>query len=208
MTDSPPLKGNLTPAFSSPILRFQVPEAAVLNATLVAEAHALRLASPGIKKSNHQGWHSDTDLMTRTEPGLSNLAKFIQKAINSASKAIAPDFDPSQHRLTAEGWININPQHAYNVPHTHYGYVWSGCYYVTVPPVEDGPSGCIEFLPPHYVPGEYRVLGASCYNNRITMRPKAGDLLLFPSYLTHWVYPNDADEDRITIAFNGTYLPK
>jgi hypothetical protein len=27
-------------------------------------------------------------------------------------------------------------------------------------------------------------------------------LLMFPSYLRHWVYPNESDQDRVTIAFN------
>jgi len=30
-------------------------------------------------------------------------------------------------------------------------------------------------------------------------------VLIFPAYLVHWVHPNDSDEDRITIAFNGHF---
>lgn len=208
MTTSDSSRADLTLAFASPLLRFKAPDATALNAALVSEAMEIRSKSPGVQKSNRQGWHSETDLMTRTEPGLSRLASFIERAMHAATKAISGDFNPAQYRLVANGWININPQHGYNVPHSHSGYMWSGCYYVTVPPVQEGPSGCIEFLSPVLVPGEYKVLGADCYKDKITMRPKAGDLLLFPSYMTHWVYPNEADEDRITIAFNGTYLPK
>ena len=29
-----------------------------------------------------------------------------------------------------------------------------------------------------------------------------GDLLIFPSYLPHYVEPNKSDEDRIVISFN------
>ena len=208
MTQDDKLTATLTQAFASPILRYQAPGAEALNAKLVSEALALRDASSGIKRSNRQGWHSENDLMFRKEPGFSELARFIERAIRSATKAIAPDFDMAHHVLRANGWVNINPQHGYNVPHNHGGYMWSGCYYVTVPPVEEGPSGCIEFLSPHLVSAEFQVLGAACYKEKVTMRPKAGDLLLFPSYLTHWVYPNEADAERITIAFNGAYLPK
>ena len=32
--------------------------------------------------------------------------------------------------------------------------------------------------------------------------PKEGDLIMFPSWLRHWVEPSQSDEDRISIAFN------
>ena len=28
--------------------------------------------------------------------------------------------------------------------------------------------------------------------------------MIFPSYLVHWVYPNEAGGERVTIAFNAT----
>lgn len=200
---------NLTMAFASPILRFHVPNADSLNEKLTAESNALREASPTITHSkNRFGWHSEKDLMSRSEPGLSQLAGVIPKCVLAATRAISPQFDPKGFRLETEGWININPEHGYNAPHRHSGFMWSGCYYVTVPGVESGPSGCIEFLSPVIVPGEYRVLGAQCYEDRLTMRPSAGDMLLFPSYLNHWVFPNEASEERITIAFNATFLPR
>lgn len=199
---------SLTLAFASPILRIQVSDADTLNAKLVQEVHAIRAQSPGITVSNRRGWHSESDLMTRREPGLAQLARIIRNAMETGTQAISPAFDPTQCRLEASGWININPQHGYNIPHRHLGFVWSGCYYVTVPDAEEAPSGSIEFLSPFVVSEPYKTLGANCYHDKITMRPKPGDMLLFPSYLTHWVYPNDAAEERITIAFNGTYLPK
>lgn len=203
------LTAGMTLAFASPILRFTLPGAVALNRKLVAEAQALRAADPGIQRSNRQGWHSRTDLMARTEPGLTELRGFIEKVMQAATRTIAPGFETGRHRLVADGWININPQHGYNVPHRHNGFIWSGTYYVTVPEGAEGSrSGNIEFLSPLMVPRDFGLLGAECYNEKITMRPKAGDLVLFPSYLTHWVYPNDADEERISIAFNGAYVPR
>lgn len=206
MADGGHTKGHLTMAFASPILRIPVPDAERLNAMLVAEAKAVQAQSAGVRRSNRQGWHSEPDLMSRTEPGLSELAGVIRKAINTATRSISPDFVLEEYRLVADGWININPQHGYNVPHRHNGFMWSGCYYVTVPEAAEGPSGSIEFLSPLIVPGEYSELNAACYKDRVTMRPNAGDVVLFPSYLTHWVFPNESAADRITIAFNGAYV--
>ena len=36
----------------------------------------------------------------------------------------------------------------------------------------------------------------------IRVRPEVGNLVIFPSYLLHSVYPNESDEDRITVAYN------
>ena len=36
----------------------------------------------------------------------------------------------------------------------------------------------------------------------LRLRPDPGDIVLFPSYLLHSVYPNETDTDRITIAYN------
>ncbi|WP_439524698.1 TIGR02466 family protein [Marivita sp.] len=208
MSDANQAKMNMTMAFASPIVKVELPNPDALNQKLTAESHALRQESEGTVRSNRQGWHSDTDLMTRPEPGFTQLREFISKVVNTATRSLSPDFDFSAHQLAVMGWVNINPQHAYNVPHEHGGFLWSGCYYVNQPKIDSGPSGSIEFLSPLMVSAEFEILGAKCFDRRITVRPKAGDLLLFPSYLMHWVYPNDADAERITIAFNCNYVKK
>lgn len=127
-------------AFSSPIRRIASSDAERVNPVPIAEAKTIKAQSPEIQRSNRQGWHSDTDLMSRTEPGLAEHARFIEKAINSATKSIAPNFPLEEYRLVSEGWTNINSKHAYNKPHSHGGFMWSGCWHVTVPEVSNGPS--------------------------------------------------------------------
>ena len=189
-------------------MRLQVPEAHALNAQLSEELYRLRAASDGIKRSNKNGWHSETDLLRQSDPGIRKLKDFLTGAIVRATKEIAPNFDLSQQKLEAEAWANINPQHGYNAPHHHSGFLWSGCYYVAVPQVSGSSSGSIQFLSPLNLDLHYQKIGAACYKNKLTLRPDPGDLLLFPSYLTHWVLPNEAEEDRITIAFNASFWPK
>ena len=46
------------------------------------------------------------------------------------------------------------------------------------------------------------------FSPKRTLTPKEGMILIFPSYLRHWVYPNEEDEDRISMAFNFKYAPK
>ena len=45
--------------------------------------------------------------------------------------------------------------------------------------------------------------GATCFRAKARLSPAAGDLILFPSYLIHWVYPHQAAEERVSVAFNA-----
>ena len=84
------------------------------------------------------------------------------------------------------------------------GFALSGVYYASVPP--EGRSGAIEFLDPRVNANAYTIEGAACFNRKFIINPKPGNLLVFPSYLTHWVQPNGESTDRITVAFNIRYL--
>ena len=101
--------------------------------------------------------------------------------------------------------MNANPKGGYNAPHTHPGAHWSGVYYVSQPDFEDGSSGMIELLDPRLELPHWRILDAAAFRGKRTLRPAAGELIVFPSYLVHWVHPNQSEEERVTIAFNATF---
>jgi DTW domain-containing protein YfiP len=46
---------------------------------------------------------------------------------------------------------------------------------------------------------------AACFASKFVMKPQAGMLLMYPSYLRLWVYPNESEEDRVTVAFNTRF---
>ena len=48
--------------FSTPLIRFRVPNHAVLNAALLFEGERLREKDEGVSKSNRGGWHSKGNL--------------------------------------------------------------------------------------------------------------------------------------------------
>ncbi|MEP1929909.1 MAG: TIGR02466 family protein, partial [Roseibium sp.] len=93
----------------------------------------------------------------------------------------------------------------YNAPHTHPGAHWSGVYYVAQPESDVGDSGKIEFVAPRVDLPHWEILQTSAFRLKRRFRPVAGEIILFPSYLLHWVYPNEADADRVTVAFNATF---
>lgn len=193
------------PLFYSPLTAFELEDAAALNVQLLAEASARREASPGLDRSNWHGWHSEDDFFERPETGCQTLRNHILDAFRVCTQNISPNFDFSAYGVQAEGWINILGRGGLNTPHDHPSWVWSGCYYVSVPKGEKELSGSIEFFDPRTNIRTLTVDGAGCFASKFVMKPRAGMLLMFPSYLRHWVYPNESDEERVTIAFNARF---
>jgi uncharacterized protein (TIGR02466 family) len=134
------------------------------------------------------------------DPALGQARTFIQACVQGTLSRLEVE-TPQQLDVTLYGWININGRGAFNKPHNHPDCLLSGCYYVQVPESVDPTSGQIEFLDPragaNMVSSPYLAFRPS-----MGLRPRAGQLLIFPAYLAHWVLPNAEDQDRISIAFN------
>lgn len=202
------MKFKLTSAnelFPMPLLRFEVAEAEKLNKALLKEIAKRQAVEGGIAKSNRKGWHSARDFFSRKEPAQAELAQLFLRILAQASKAIAPNTSFDDVELLAEGWINVNPRGGYNAPHDHSGSFWSGVYYVQVPGRGEGQGGAIEFLAPHKPLPNQGFIYEPITAPKTTVRPDAGQVLIFPASLVHWVQPNDSDSDRITIAFNAQF---
>ena len=191
--------------FPTPLLRFDVADADKLNRGLLKEIAKRREAESSMSKSNRKGWHSERDLFERKEPAQAALAHIILRMLAQATKTVAPHTDFNNIELLADGWINVNQPGAYNAPHDHIGSFWSGVYYVQVPEHEEGQGGSIEFLAPHRTLPGHGIIEAPITAQKMSVRPKPGQVLMFPATLIHWVHPNESNEDRITIAFNGHF---
>src|SRR6476660_162848 len=84
---------HVEPAFASPMMLFQVQDCEVLNRQLVEEGQAIRARSPGVTRSNREGWHSEDDFFGRTEPGCAGLRVHILKAVHETTRLLSPHFD-------------------------------------------------------------------------------------------------------------------
>ena len=191
--------------FSTPLLRFNVDDAEALNAELLVEGVRLRSETESVSKSNRGGWHSAGNLFDNEAPCIQLLKSAATSAVLTATPKIGAKADMTALGLKMFAWMNANPLGGFNAPHTHPGAHWSGVYYVAQPDVEIGSSGKIEFLDPRSDLPNWRLLQAPAFSAKKTIRPAPGELILFPSYLVHWVYPNETDEERVTIAFNATF---
>lgn len=195
--------------FATPLLRFHHPNPHPLNADLWRDGLAWQHQSAGIQRSNQHGWHSPNDLFTRHEASFAHLRDWILSRCNKASKLLRPDFDPAQQQPISEAWANINGPSAFNAPHDHAGFHWSGVYYVRVPDAgsAESRSGNLELLDPRSCIAGHCLPATPGFAPKLRIIPKPGVLIVFPSYLRHWVYPNDQPEARMSIAFNLRYQP-
>ncbi|MEY2728575.1 MAG: hypothetical protein RJA93_651 [Pseudomonadota bacterium] len=101
-------------------------------------------------------------------------------------------------------WVVRQFENEYNPIHYHDGHI-SGVGYLKVPKSlnEDKRShkhnlkthGTIDFI--H---GSRGFLNKSIYNHI----PKVGDMILFPNYLMHTVYPFQSGDERRSFSFNAT----
>ena len=189
---------NLHPIFSSFLAVTHLTD--INNNELVKYAYSLKEKSDGVIKTNFGGWQSD--LLEDQHPEINKLTNLIIYSVDEIKSSIFPEPDSSTSFLN-NIWININSYGAFNKPHIHPTAVLSGVYYVSTP----SPISNIIFHHPginvqyHYTPDVMK--GTNNFTSSVSSYgPVAGDLIIFPAYLSHFVESNMSVEDRISIAFN------
>ncbi len=158
------------------------------------------------------------NLLARPEPSV----QWLRDAIN---RTIIEYFDHLEMgypiNWTLQGWGNVNRTGDYHDPHNHPHSYLSGTYYVQVPASapaigsrRDVRSGCISFYDPRGAANMTAIRRDPNIEAEFTVLPRAGLVLLWPSFLQHFVHPNLTDEPRVSISFNvvlkwsDEYLPR
>ncbi len=134
-------------------------------------------------------------------PIFADLVKSLDRHIAAFAKDAA--FDLDDKALTLDSlWINILPEGGVHTGHIHPHSVVSGTTYAAMP---DG-SSAIRFedprLPMMMAAPPRRADAPRKRRSFVTEAPRAGDVLLWESWLRHEVPMNMAQEDRISISFN------
>ena len=151
----------------------------------------------GMSKTNIKGWHSTTDM--NTKPEYQRLVKGLFEAQFKIYEEEHLDSEPYLGGM----WANVNPPGGMNRAHIHPNSLWSGVYYVKAPENcgilrIDDPRTSAAMSRPNMKEGDVpaRVHREACY------KPIAGCLIMFPSWVTHCVDPNESDDLRISVSFN------
>lgn len=151
----------------------------------------------GVIKSNIGGYQ--TDLLKNSNRIIKETQVVFSKAITQFAETIY--VKKPYTVLFDDPWLNVNRESHANKIHTHPRSDLSLTYYCEVP--ED--SGRIIFENPvlHQRTTMIWYEKHGMWNSEyIQFAPKKYDLIIFPSYLPHFVEPNKSNQPRISLACN------
>jgi uncharacterized protein (TIGR02466 family) len=192
-------------------------EADNINPVLTRALTAIRAMEPERGSTNF--YASADDLISRIRlPEFELLLKFIAGAVqNLAKQSNAQAWPPGKLLMDLQFvgcWFQVQNGQAFHDVHTHGNCSWSGVYYVQIDPSEQRCqhsilgelNGVTRFYGPYtqFQAGAYMDMGnAYLQNSSIDIRPEAGMLVVFPSYLSHKAMAYEGEKDRIIISFNA-----
>ena len=196
-------KRHLDLFFPTAIYWYDLPDANDLNENLIKNIEKWKEEDKGIKHTNLGGWHSTADMHLRKEyePLVKELNEF-QKQICIEEGYVHPTF-------LSNMWANINHPGCSNKTHFHPNCQWSGVYYIKTP--KDCGNLIMEDPRPGYAMTAPQQIAADKLPSRLLRNigyiPIAGRLIMFPSFLNHYVDINRSKEEgkegwRISVSFN------
>jgi uncharacterized protein (TIGR02466 family) len=187
--------------FTTPIFWYTCRNVEPLNAELRELILAQERASPSAVKSNAGGWQSPTDVFRWSAPAISTLRRLAGAAVEVATSRLPlPTSFRAEFHLS--GWAAVNRAGHYNTVHVHPMATWSGVYYVDPgdePPEAGG--GLLEFT--HPITAAAMTFFPGALPSARLVRPEAGMIILFPSYLQHSVRLYRGERPRICVPFNA-----
>jgi uncharacterized protein (TIGR02466 family) len=132
---------------------------------------------------------------------LAEIARFCEESVQEYFKEIyAPKFEVAPY--ITQSWANFTQKGQWHHKHEHPNSFISGVFYVQA--VEDKDK--IHFYKNGYQQLKIPAETFNLYNSDSWwLGVKTGQLILFPSHLTHMVHTVETDETRISISFN-TFL--
>jgi uncharacterized protein (TIGR02466 family) len=189
--------------FPTPIWHFVI-DNPTMNYNLLADVQLEQQRDrEGEKWSNVLGWHSVNNLHQRESFGEFN--KIILLNVLEIASFLRWDLQKFSLEITT-CWAIINGKMAYNSVHNHPNSILSGVYYLQVP----ANCGGIYFSDPR--PASQMLIPPVAEFNlwtfpKVSYKPHAGTMLIFPSWLLHGVEMNMSEELRISLSFNIGMTP-
>jgi len=195
---------NITQAFPTYIGRVRLPDTEAMNQGLRSLILAEESEYPSLGRSNIGGWHSRADFLRRSDANVTALSSWITWALRRMI-CVTTGRENFAGTASITAWATICRTGAYHAPHSHPDSAWSGVYYVDAGTEnQDQPlSGVLEFLDPR-AGAEAVSAPGDPYGEPFRVRAQSGLLVMFPSWLYHWVHPYAGETPRIAISFNAT----
>lgn len=138
-------------------------------------------------------------MLEKQSPYFQQLEKWIFREVKKYGKLLKIDFDQGEIVLS-NLWINIMEKGCQHSSHLHPLSTISGTFYLNTP----RSSGDFVFEDPrmsHFMGSAPRIADSG-EDRLVKISPKAGELILFESWLRHEVRTHQGEEPRVSISFN------
>lgn len=180
---------------------------AELNADLLDAAKMLakedKAGRAWCRENGYQGYtsYSSLDDLPQRATCFEQLVRVMKPHVEAFAGQLQMDLRGKRLKLD-NIWVNVLEPGGSHTGHIHPHCVLSGTYYVRVP---DGASS-LKFedprLPMMMAAPAPREDADEEHRRFVYVAPKAGDLLLWESWLRHEVTPNRAASSRVSVSFN------
>ena len=180
------------------------------NASLLKSCRAIaagdRAGQRWSKENNYQGYTSYASLndLPKRDPNFAALKQTLDKHAMAFARELHLDLSGGKLKFDS-AWINVLEPGGVHTGHIHPQSVLSGTYYVDVPP---GASALKLEDPRHPMmmtaPGRLADTPES-ERSFVYVAPKAGDVLMWESFIRHEVPLNTAKKARVSVSFNYSW---
>jgi uncharacterized protein (TIGR02466 family) len=182
-----------------------------LNARLLNECRQLRADDAAGRRWSARNYpngytsYSSAHRMQRLSPTFATLARELDGHVARFARHLQFALGERSLAMT-DCWVNIMGRGAVHAPHLHPLSTLSGVYYVAVPAGAPG----LKFEDPRlerFMAAPPRARGARRVNRPwVTIAARAGQLVLFESWLRHEVLANRSPRERVSISFNYNWF--
>ncbi|MBL8245461.1 MAG: hypothetical protein JNL89_14780, partial [Rhodanobacteraceae bacterium] len=210
----------IAPGFAVPFVLCEHPDPVGLNERLRSlflqrEQAGERYANPQpLVQRNEALWESNFQLFDWPDRPVAELRDYCWQQLYRAIGELNGYTRDELLRLHigAESWFHITRKGGYFALHNHPMASWSGVYCVAAGDDRSGieDSGLLSFVSPMaantmYIDMAIARMGQPYAYGPRNFKLKAGQLVLFPSWVLHEVRPYFGEGERITVAFNARF---
>ncbi len=209
------IQASVHPLYAVPLLESHHPDAAHVNLELARLFLSLEMEGeqhrdPTPRDTQNGLFESNFYLHKRPEPAVRSLFSFINQALYSLIGGLNgySDAQMSNIELDMHSWFHITRTNGFQGLHDHPNASWSAIY--CVDPGDEGPSysGAVRFHDPRAAASMHRDPANANMQppyrlGSWQLKHKPGQLIAFPSYLTHEIFPYVGHRPRIIVALNA-----
>ncbi|HLJ36865.1 MAG TPA: TIGR02466 family protein [Steroidobacteraceae bacterium] len=184
--------------------------APALNARLLRECRQLRADDAAGRRWSARHYpggytsYGSASRMHTLSPTFAALARALDAHVARFARAL--EFDLTGRALSmTDCWVNIMGRGVAHGLHLHPLSTISGTYYLVTPPRSAG----LKLEDPRlerYMAAPPRRAAARRHRPWVTIAVRAGQLVLFESWLRHEVPPNGSAAERVSISFNYSWF--